>query len=173
MRNHIVPMLCLHKLPAGMSKHWWFCNQKPTCNFICSQDERHLYEIGIMTFERTNQSQPKCCDNNLAMLSMLKDVTNPNYGRPFFVCSKDANRCQYFEWGDKIIPPRSVRKEKYLGAGEKSKTSEDLETTEDDNTSCDVSEKWLREQTHKQTYKEYSEIAEKKSKTLEDIIVMR
>jgi hypothetical protein len=75
------------------------------------------------------------------MLSMLKDVTNPNYGRPFFVCSKDTNRCQYFEWGDRIIPPRSVRKEKYLGAGEKSKTSEDLETTEDDNTSCDVSEK--------------------------------
>ena len=29
-----------------------------------------------------------------------------SYGRPFFVCSKDANRCKYFEWADEIILPK-------------------------------------------------------------------
>ncbi len=37
---------------------------------------------------------------------MVKDMMKQNYGRPFFVCSKDANRCQYFEWADEIILPK-------------------------------------------------------------------
>ncbi len=82
---------------------FWFCNQKPTCNFICSEDEGYLFETGIMAFERTNQPQPKCCGNNLAKLRMVKDMMKQNYGRPFFVCSKDADRCSYFEWADEII----------------------------------------------------------------------
>ena len=91
-------MQCLHKLPAGTSETgnglFWFCDQKPTCNFICSEDEGYLFEIGIMAFEKTNQPQPKCCGNNLM---------KQNYGRPFFVCSKDIDRCNYFEWADEII----------------------------------------------------------------------
>ncbi len=103
-------MQCLHKLPAGTSETgnglFWFCDQKPSCKFVCSEDEGYLYEMGIMAFEKTNQPQPKCCGNNLAKLRIVKDILKQNYGRPFFVCSKDGNRCNYFEWGDEIIHPK-------------------------------------------------------------------
>ncbi len=103
-------MQCLHKLPAGTSETenglFWFCNQKPTCNFICSEDEGYLYEMGIIAFERTKQPQPNCCGNNPAKLHMVKDMMKQNYGRPFFVCSKDDNRCSYFEWADETILPK-------------------------------------------------------------------
>ena len=82
---------------------FWFCNQNPTCHFICSEDEGYLFETGIMAFDRTNQPQPKCCGNNLAKLRVVKDMLKQNYGRPFFVCSKDTNHCNYFEWADEII----------------------------------------------------------------------
>ncbi len=103
-------MQCLHKLPAGTSETenglFWFCDQKPSCKFVCSEDEGYLYEMGIIAFEKTNQPQPKCCGKNLARLRVLKDLLKQNYGRPFFVCSKDGNRCNYFEWGDESILPK-------------------------------------------------------------------
>ena len=105
-----VTMQCLHKLPAVSSETenrlLWLCNQKPSCNFICFEDEEYFYETGIIDFERTNQPQPKCCGNNLARLHIVKDPRKRNYRRPFFACPKDANRCQYFEWADVIIPPK-------------------------------------------------------------------
>ena len=103
-------MQCLHKLPAGTSETgnglFWFCNQNPTCHFICSEDEGYLFETGIMAFHKTNQPQPICCDNNLARLRVVKHMLKQNYGRPFFACSKDENRCTYFEWADEIILPK-------------------------------------------------------------------
>ncbi len=103
-------MQCLHKLPAGTSETgnglFWFCNQKPTCHFICSEDEGYLFENAIDAYHETGQSQPICCANNLAKLRIVKDMLKQSYGRPFFVCSKDANRCEYFEWADEIILPK-------------------------------------------------------------------
>ncbi len=99
-------MQCLHKLPAVSSGIGWRCNQEPSCNFTCYENERYLYESGIFDFEKTNQPQPKCCSDNLAKLLIVKDPEKPNYRRPFFVCSKDENRCPYFEWADAIIPLR-------------------------------------------------------------------
>ena len=103
-------MQCLHKLPAGTSEtgngSFWFCNQNPTCHFICSEDEGYLFEKAIDAYHETGQSQPICCANNLAKLRIVKDMLKETYGRPFFVCSKDANRCEYFEWADEIILPK-------------------------------------------------------------------
>ncbi len=103
-------MQCLHKLPAGTSETenglFWFCNQKPTCHFICSEDEGYLFENAIDAYHETGQSQPICCGNNLAKLRVVKNMLKQNFGRPFFVCSKDANRCEYFEWADEIILPK-------------------------------------------------------------------
>ncbi len=103
-------MRCLHKLPARASETenglFWFCNQKPTCNFICSEDEGYLYEMGIIAFERTKQPQPYCCGNNPAKLRVVKDIMKQNYGRPFFVCPKETERCEYFGWGDETILPK-------------------------------------------------------------------
>ena len=103
-------MQCLHKLPAGTSETgnglFWFCNQNPTCHLICSEDEGYLFETAIDTFHKTDQPQPKCCGDNLAKLRVVKDMMKESYGRPFFVCSKDANKCEYFEWADEIILPK-------------------------------------------------------------------
>ena len=99
-------MQCLHNLPAVGSGIEWRCNQDPSCNFTCYEDERYLYESGMRDFEKTNQPQPNCCSNNLAKLRIVKDPEKSNYRRPFFVCSKDKNRCTHFEWADVIIPPK-------------------------------------------------------------------
>ena len=103
-------MQCLHKLPAGTSETgngiFWFCNQNPTCHFICSEDEGYLFENAINAYHKTGQPQPKCCADNLAKLYVVKDMLKQNYGRPFFKCSKDADRCRYFEWADEIILPK-------------------------------------------------------------------
>ncbi len=103
-------MQCLRKLPAVASETgnglFWFCNQNPSCLFICSEDEERLYEEAINAYHKTGQPQPKCCGDNLAKLCVVKDMLKQNYGRPFFVCSKDANRCEYFEWADEIILPK-------------------------------------------------------------------
>jgi hypothetical protein len=103
-------MECLHKLPAGTAKtengKFWFCKQKPTCHFICSKDEGYIYETAMAMYHETEQPQPVCCDNNLAQFRVVKDMMKDNYGRPFFVCSKNTNRCEIFEWADKIILQR-------------------------------------------------------------------
>ena len=103
-------MQCLHKLPAGTSETenglFWFCKQNPTCHFICSEDEGFLFENAIIAYHKTGQPQPKCCGENLAKLRVVKDMMKESYGHPFFVCSKDANKCEYFEWADEIILPK-------------------------------------------------------------------
>ncbi len=108
--NHSVTMQCLHKLPAGTSETenrlFWFCNQNPTCHFICSEDEGYLFENAIIAYHKTGQPQPKCCGNNLAKLRVVKDMLKQSYGHPYFACSKDASRCDYFEWADEIILPK-------------------------------------------------------------------
>ena len=103
-------MECLHKLPASTAQtengEFWFCEQKPSCHFICSKDEGYIYENAMTAFHETEQPQPVCCDNNIAKLRVVKDIMKDNYGRPFFVCSKNRDKCEYFEWGDKIILQR-------------------------------------------------------------------
>jgi hypothetical protein len=103
-------MECLHKLPAGTSEtengRFWFCDRKPSCHFICSEDEGYIYGITMDKYHETDQPQPVCCDNNLAKLRVVKDMIKDNYGHPFSVCSKDTNKCEYFEWADEIILSR-------------------------------------------------------------------
>jgi hypothetical protein len=108
--NHAAIMECLHKLPAATTQtengEFWFCEQKPSCHFICSKDEEYIYENTLSAFHATEQPQLVCCDNNAATFRVVKDIIKDNYGRPFFVCSKKTDKCGYFEWGDKIILQR-------------------------------------------------------------------
>jgi hypothetical protein len=102
-------MECLHKLPAGTTENEeWICEQKPNCHFICKTEERHIYENAMIAFRATEQPQPVCCDNNLAKFRVVIDIMKDNYGRPFFVCSKNTDKCDYFEWGDKTILQRPL-----------------------------------------------------------------
>ena len=68
--------------------------------------DQELYEKAFTAFNKTNQAPPMCCDNNVAKFRVVLDEKKDNYGRPFFVCSKHTDRCEYFEWGDKAIVQR-------------------------------------------------------------------
>ena len=111
---------------------FWFCNQTKKCHFICSEEQGPLYQKGVKAFLDTHQGQPRCCDNKIpcvkvltdddkyielpagyctsgrstrryAKMKVVTDMKNTDFGRPFFVCSKKYNRCNYFEWGDQKI----------------------------------------------------------------------
>ena len=101
-------MLCLHGKEAKSSTtkngNFWFCAQNPKCQFVCSEDDSYLYEKAIQAFLSTNQALPRCCVlEDFAKFYVVKDPEKESYGRPFFVCSKKDNRCDYFEWGDETI----------------------------------------------------------------------
>ena len=115
-------MLCLHGKPAVSSTTengtFWFCGEHPKCHFICSEEERYLYDKAIQAFLATKQERPKCCavnrtgpfseERNFAKIEVVKDPQKANYGRPFFKCSKKDERCNYFEWGDEVIIPKPL-----------------------------------------------------------------
>ena len=120
-------MLCLHNEPAGKIKTvkgiYWICQQPSTCHFACSEDKKHLYKREVERFLNTNQSRPKCCgvapeaskdepspDRNFAKMKVVTDTENESFGRPYFVCSKRKERCNYFAWGDEYIVKRPLCK---------------------------------------------------------------
>ena len=57
-------MKCLHGEPCAQSTtekgSFWFCNQNPSCNLICSKDEGYLYEKAAAAWKSTKQSHPRC-----------------------------------------------------------------------------------------------------------------
>ena len=122
-------MLCLHGKEATSSTtengNFWFCNQYPKCRFVCSEEESYLYERAMQAFLAVNQVPPRCCvledpddtqdpgkprEYNFAKFCVVKDPEKESYGRPFFMCSKKDNRCEYFEWGDEVIKEKPLCK---------------------------------------------------------------
>ena len=108
-------MLCLHGKPAATSTTekgtFWFCGEPSSCHFICSEEQAFLYDKAIKEFLTTKQDRPRCCgvapetsaERNYARIRVVRDIAKTNFGRPFFTCSKENDRCAYFEWGDEII----------------------------------------------------------------------
>ena len=105
-------MLCLHGKPTGKinTKNGtsWVCVQPSTCRFSCSEDQKYLYAGAVEDFLNTGQSRPLCCMGedgvrNYAKMKVVTDVEKASFTRPFFVCSKEADPCSYFEWGDQRI----------------------------------------------------------------------
>ena len=98
-------MKCLHGEPCAQSTTekgtFLFCNQNPSCNLICSDDENYLYEKAIGAWKSTKQPQPRCEKHGkLAKIRAVKNLLKSNYGRPFFVCSEQTNTCSFWVWGD-------------------------------------------------------------------------
>ena len=48
------------------------------------------------------QNLHPCCEKHgkLAKMHVVKNLLKSNYGRPFFVCSDQANPCSFWVWGD-------------------------------------------------------------------------
>ena len=73
----------------------------PSCNFFCSKDESYRYEKATAVWKSTKQPQPRCEKHGkLAKMHVVKNLLKSNYGRPFFVCSDQANPCSFWAWGD-------------------------------------------------------------------------
>ena len=86
----------------------WVCMQPSTCHFSCSEDQKYLYTSGVEDFLNTGQSRPLCCMGedgvrNYAKMKVVTTMEKASFTRPFFVCSKEADLCSYFEWGDQRI----------------------------------------------------------------------
>ena len=111
---------------------FWRCQErKNSCHFICSEEQGPLYQKAVEAFLDTHQGQPRCCADKIPSVKVLKDdeyveippgfcstgcstrrhakmkvvtdMKNANFGRPFFICSKKYDRCNYFEWGNQKI----------------------------------------------------------------------
>ena len=107
-------MLCLHGKPTGKIETekgtLLTCQQSSTCHFSCPEDQKYLYSRAVEYFLRTNQDRPLCCmgEGTSRNYAKMKADTVTYLGRPFFVCSKKFDPCNYFAWGDKRIIPRPV-----------------------------------------------------------------
>ena len=57
-------MECLHGKPASCSTtkegSFWFCGQKPSCGFICAEDEGYAFQRALGAWRNTNIEQPIC-----------------------------------------------------------------------------------------------------------------
>ena len=57
-------MLCLHGKPAVTSTTengtFWSCGEPSSC-FVCSEEEKQLYDKAIKAFLATKQDRPRCC----------------------------------------------------------------------------------------------------------------
>ena len=63
--------------------------------------EGYLYEKATASWKSTKQSHPRCEKHGkLAKMRVVKNLLKSNYGRPFFVCSDQANPCSFWAWGD-------------------------------------------------------------------------
>ena len=52
-------------------------------------------------WKSTKQSHPRCEKHGKpAKMHVVKNLLKSNYGRPFFVCSDQANPCSFWVWGD-------------------------------------------------------------------------
>ena len=102
-------MECLHGKPASSSKTenglFFYCGQKPSCNFFCPQNDCSYFENAIAMWRNSDSLQPRCHGHKkLTKMLVVKDIFKPSFGRPFFVCSDKEKPCSFWQWGDVIRP---------------------------------------------------------------------
>ena len=71
-------MECLHGKTAACSttKHgtFWFCEQRPSCEFFCSDEDCYMYTKAVAAFRESGCLHPVCpTHQKLAKLRMVKD----------------------------------------------------------------------------------------------------
>ena len=106
-------MECLHGKPASSSTTkngtFWFCGQKPSCEFFCPDQDCYMYTKAMATFRENGCIHPVCpAHQRCAKRCVVKDKMKQSYGRPFFVCSERENPCKFWQWGDIFESPRPL-----------------------------------------------------------------
>ena len=104
--------ICLcRKRACGTFTEKGLCTTCSYCHFFCTEEDEFIYDQAVKRFLATKQPQPLCCMDVIRTKAKMKTITDPkdtDFGRPYFVCSKKANPCMYFEWGDEAIVPRPL-----------------------------------------------------------------
>ena len=98
-------MECLHgKLASSSTTQngvFWFCGQKPSCEFFCPEEDCHMFGKAVASFHNSKCIHPTCYTHGkLAQMRMVKDKMKESYGRPYFVCSDRINPCSFWQWAD-------------------------------------------------------------------------
>ena len=104
-------MLCLHGKAAVASTTengtFWSCGEPSIC-FVCSEEEKSLYDKAIKTFLATKQDRPKCC--GIVPAAQKADIGQ--YWHNYY-----KYRTYSFNDTDPITeePPKRFKPNKYLG----------------------------------------------------------
>ena len=101
-------MLCLHGKPAVASTTengtFWTCSEPSAC-FVCSEEEKQLYDKGIKTFLATKQDRPKCCG--------IVPADQKDYISQYWVRHRKSRSYEIDDFDTK--PPKQFDPWKYLG----------------------------------------------------------
>jgi hypothetical protein len=106
-------MECLHGKAAASTTTkngtFWFCGEKPSCEFFCSEEDCHMYTRAVAAFRASGSIHSVCpTHQKFARLCVVKGTTKDNYGRHFFVCSERKNPCKFWQWRDVFEGPRPL-----------------------------------------------------------------
>ena len=102
-------MLCLHGKPAVASTvengTFWSCGEPSIC-FVCSEEEKPLYDKAIKAFLATKQDRPKCC--GIVPAAQVDDIKRYWY---------NYYKYRSYTFNDTVDekPPKRYNPYKYLG----------------------------------------------------------
>ena len=93
-RQNTIMECLLHGLPASSTVTqkgtFWFCGENPSCEFFCPDQDCYMFGKAVTAYRESGCVHPRCYGHgNLVKIRMVKDKTNQNYGRHFFVCPKE------------------------------------------------------------------------------------
>ena len=79
-QSKIIRMECLHGKPAlaTTTKNglFWYCGNKPSCQFFCPQKDREIFARAITSFQASGCPQPVCSvHQRFAKMRVVKDNT--------------------------------------------------------------------------------------------------
>ena len=101
---------------------FWFCGQKPTCHFFCSEDDSHLFEKALANWKLVNNLQAQCHGHHkLAKMRVVRNQMKHSYGRLYFACSERMNPCSHWMWAEVDAAQRPVCRHGFLCSSRKLK----------------------------------------------------
>ncbi|CAB4006046.1 endonuclease 8-like 3 isoform X2 [Paramuricea clavata] len=80
---------------------FWFCGKKPSCGFLCKEEDGYLFQIALTTWRAMGLTQPICESHRKpAKFRVVKDMLKKSYGRPYFTCASRENPCSLWMWAE-------------------------------------------------------------------------
>ena len=108
-KKNIVSTECQYRAPVTSSTtkngSFWFCDKKPSCNFICyfgqNNKETDLHKKAISTWQATNLKQSKCAGyGKLAKLCVIMRSPESQLWTTILCTPGQARSVLFEEWSD-------------------------------------------------------------------------